>query len=83
MRSSNSRSVLRLNPDDLNAWNNLIFAYYNVRQFDEAVAAAQKTLKLARSQGQTATAGQIEKWLQSIPPRRPQAINRSYVISAI
>jgi protein O-mannosyl-transferase len=59
------RKALQLMPEDAGAWNNLAIAYARSRQSSEAVAAAQKALELARSQGQTALAGQIENWLNS------------------
>jgi len=59
------KKALRLMPEDAGAWNNLAMAYAMKRQSSEAVAAARKALELARSQGQTALAKQIENWLNS------------------
>ncbi len=57
--------AVRLTPKDVNAWNNLALVYVMTRQSAEAVAAARKAMELARSQGQTAQAKQIEDWLNS------------------
>jgi tetratricopeptide (TPR) repeat protein len=71
------KQALRLKSDDVDIWNNLTFAYADAHQSAEAVAAARKTLELARSQGQTVLAGQIEEWLKSYrskltpPPNAP------------
>ena len=68
------KRVLRLAPDDINTWNNLVYAYESARRYGDALATAQKTIELARAQGQTATADELEKWVQSHlaspPPQR-------------
>jgi tetratricopeptide (TPR) repeat protein len=71
------KQALRLKPADVDAWNNLTFAYAAAHQSAEAIAAARKTLELARSQGQTALAEKMEEWLKSYrsklspPPHAP------------
>jgi protein O-mannosyl-transferase len=59
------RQALRLKPQFADAYYNLALAYAAMHQTSEAVAAAGKALELARSQGQTALAKQIEDWLNS------------------
>ena len=59
------KQLLKLKPDYLNAYINLASAYALMHRSAEAVAAAQKALELARSQGQTTLAKQIEEWLNS------------------
>jgi protein O-mannosyl-transferase len=57
--------ALRIKPDYVNACSNLALAYARINNSAEAVAAAQKALKLAEFQGKTAEAKQIEDWLNS------------------
>jgi protein O-mannosyl-transferase len=57
--------ALRLKPDSATIWNNLALAYAGMRQSSEAIAAAQKAFGLARSQGKTEMAKQIEDWLNA------------------
>ncbi len=57
--------VLRLKPDCAEACFSLALAYAKTKQPVEALAAAQKALELARIQGRTELAGQIEDWLKS------------------
>jgi tetratricopeptide (TPR) repeat protein len=57
--------ALRLNPNYVMALSNLAVAYYKAKQPAEAVAAAQKAVELAREQGKTDMAEQLEKWLKS------------------
>ncbi len=57
--------ALRLKPDYVKAYSNLALAYAQTNRPDQAVAAAQKAIDLARSQGQTALAKQLEDWLKS------------------
>ncbi len=57
------REALRLKPTYLEAWNNLLLAYDHLHRTKEAIAAAQKLVELARSQGQTELAEKIEAWL--------------------
>ena len=59
------RQALRLKPDFTEAYFNLSFAYARIQNYTEAVATARKSLELARSQGRTELAGQIENWLNS------------------
>jgi protein O-mannosyl-transferase len=59
------KRAVQLRPDYINAFFNLALAYADMRQSSEAVAAAQKSLELARSAGQTNIAKQIEDWLNS------------------
>jgi protein O-mannosyl-transferase len=65
--------ALKLVPEDAGAWNNLALAYAMKRQTAVAVAAAQKALELARLQGQTALARQIEDWLNSHRANLPES----------
>ena len=64
-RSNITGRALRLKPDSITICNNLALAYANMQQSTEAIAAAQKALELARSQGQTEMAKQIEDWLNA------------------
>jgi len=50
------------------AYYNMASAYAKMHQSAQFLAAAQKALELARSQGQTALARQIEDWLNSSDP---------------
>jgi protein O-mannosyl-transferase len=59
------KRILQSDAGNVSARNNLVYAYANARQYDEALATAQETIKLARSQGQTATAEELEKWVKS------------------
>ncbi len=57
------------------AYYNLALVYAKTHQSAQALAAAQKALELAHSQGQTALARQIEDWLNSsglLSPRIPR-----------
>ncbi len=68
---------LRLKPNDASLYINLALTYASVKQSSEAIAAAQKAIELARSQGQTELARQIEDWLNTYragltsPPDKP------------
>lgn len=55
--------ALRSKPDDLDASVSLLSAYTRTNQRPQAVALATRTLKLARSSGQTALVNKIEAWL--------------------
>ncbi len=57
------REAVRLRPAFIEPWNNLVIFYDQLRQPEKAVAAAEKVLDLARSQGKTALAEQMEDWL--------------------
>ena len=65
------QQALRLKPQFTDAYYNLALAYAGMHQSSEAVAAAGKALELARSQGQTALARQIEDWLNSYSAGQP------------
>jgi tetratricopeptide (TPR) repeat protein len=67
------QQALRLRPQFTDAYYNLALAYAGVHQSSEAVAAAGKALELARSQGQTALARQIEDWLNSYSAGQPDS----------
>ena len=57
--------VVRLKPDDNTVYVNLMSAYAKTGRSSDAIATAEKALELARSQGKTAQAKQIEDWLNS------------------
>jgi tetratricopeptide (TPR) repeat protein len=59
------KQSLRLNPDFAEAYFNLALAYAKIGRSAEAITSAQKALELAKSQGKTAQAKQIEGWLKS------------------
>ena len=59
------KQTIRLKPDAFEAHYNLAMIYASMHQSSEAVAAAQKSLEIARSQGRTQQAKQIENWLNS------------------
>jgi protein O-mannosyl-transferase len=63
------RQALRLDPDSISIYNNLALLYVGMRQPDDAIAAAQKALDIARSQEQTALAKSIEDWINSYRAR--------------
>ncbi|MGD0383541.1 MAG: tetratricopeptide repeat protein [Thermoguttaceae bacterium] len=67
------KQAVQIKPDYIGAYNLLAVAYASVNQSSQAVAAAQKALDLARSQGQTALAGQIEDWLNSYHGQTPSS----------
>ena len=67
------RRALRLKPSDSAARFNLISAYARAGRSKEAVAAAQEALEIARSQGQTALAKQIEDWLNAFLSGAPNS----------
>ena len=67
--------ALKWKPDYTEVYYNLALAYAELYQPSEAEAAARKALKLARDQGSTAQAEQIENWLNSYRtdvPDRPK-----------
>jgi protein O-mannosyl-transferase len=59
------KQALQLKPDFIDAYTNLALTYARMRQSSEALAAGQKALELAQSQGQTESAKKIENWLKS------------------
>jgi protein O-mannosyl-transferase len=63
------KQALKINPQFLDACKNLAVAYDSIRQSSEAVAAGKKALEIARSQGQTATAKQLEELLKTFEGR--------------
>ena len=71
------KQALQLKPDDISACKNLALAYANMRQSSDAVAAAEKALALAKSQGQAAQAEQIEDWLKSYRTKLSNPTNAS------
>jgi protein O-mannosyl-transferase len=52
-------------PDSIAAWANLAIAQSMLHRDGEAIRAAQRALSLARAEGTTATADQIEEWLRA------------------
>jgi protein O-mannosyl-transferase len=66
------QQAIRLQPNNVGAYSNLALAFAAMNQTTEATSAAQKAIELARSQGQTALAEQIEAWLAKY---RPQPAN--------
>jgi tetratricopeptide (TPR) repeat protein len=50
-------------PDSLDAYANLTTAYAQLQEPAKAIAAAEKTMALARSAGKLAMAQQIDLWL--------------------
>ena len=58
--------VLRRKPDDLEAAVNLMSAFAEAGRTAQAIAAADKALELARSQGNAALVRQIEAWLAKV-----------------
>lgn len=69
--------ALRLRPDDFRLYSKLVEVYGQLHRPAEAVATAERALKLARSTGETEQAEQIEAWLTShhveIPSPRDNA----------
>jgi tetratricopeptide (TPR) repeat protein len=59
------KKALEFKPDHINACYNLAMAYARLRQSAEAMAMAQKAIEIAKSQGQTEQAKQIENWLNT------------------
>jgi tetratricopeptide (TPR) repeat protein len=59
------QQALRIKPNNNAARVNLISAYARAGRSSEALDEAKKALELARVQGQTALANQIEDWLKS------------------
>ena len=64
--------VRRLKPSFTDAYYNLALTYADMHQSSEAIAMAKKALELARSQGQTALAKQIEELLNSSSAASPE-----------
>jgi protein O-mannosyl-transferase len=67
--------ALQFRPDCFNAYKNLALAYADLHQSSEAIFAAQKALGLARFQGQTEQAKQMEDWLNSYSAGLPNQPN--------
>ena len=59
------KQALALKPDFITVYCNLALAYAGMHQSNEAIAMAQKALEIAKSQGQTVQAKQVEDWLNS------------------
>ena len=66
------KQSLRLNPDFAEAYFNLALAYAKIGRSAEAITSAQKALELAKSQGKTAQAKQIEDWLKTNREVKPE-----------
>jgi tetratricopeptide (TPR) repeat protein len=69
------REFLRFSPDSAKAYHNLALAYAAMRESTQAIDASMKALELARSDGQTALARQIEDWLDSYRAGLPNLPN--------
>jgi protein O-mannosyl-transferase len=65
--------ALKIKPDDCGVYFNLALAYDQMDQGTDSMAAAQKALVLARSQGQAVMAQRIQAWLQGheASPEKP------------
>ncbi|MGA2060319.1 MAG: tetratricopeptide repeat protein [Thermoguttaceae bacterium] len=63
------QQALRLKPDFTDVYFDLASAYANMHHSSDAMGAAQKALELARSQGQTTQAEEIEAWLNTYRAR--------------
>ncbi len=59
------KKALQLRPNDTEACANMALAYDQMHQPSQAIATGEKALDMARSQGQTEEAKQIEAWLKS------------------
>jgi len=60
--------VISLEPD-VEAYANLALAYAGVNRRADAIAAAQKAVDLAREEGKSSLAGQLEDWLSTYRAR--------------
>ena len=67
--------ALSLEPD-VEGCANLAFAYALVQRCDDAIATAQRAVELARSQGKTALATELEAWLSSYRDRAREAVSQ-------
>ncbi len=74
--------ALQLNPSDLSAETDVAMAYALMNSYDDAVAAAERAIKLARAQGETADAKKLENWLDHyrtrhghLPGSSPSTVN--------
>jgi tetratricopeptide (TPR) repeat protein len=57
------QAAIRLSPDFVQAYANLAQALASTKKSDEARAAAQKGIEIARATSQDAVAGQLQEWL--------------------
>jgi protein O-mannosyl-transferase len=64
-------NALKLDKYSLPAYNNLALAYKKINKRDEALAAAEKALEIARSSSQQNLADKIEAWIKAYPPKSP------------
>jgi tetratricopeptide (TPR) repeat protein len=58
------KRAMEIRPGYISAQNNLAEAYAGLHQSSDAIVAARKAIQLARSQGNSALAQQIEDWLK-------------------
>jgi Flp pilus assembly protein TadD len=58
------KRAMQIRPGYISAQNNLAEAYAGLHQSSDAIVAARKAIQLARSQGNSALAQQIEDWLK-------------------
>lgn len=59
------QEAIRLNPESVTAYTNMTRTYALLQRPRDAIAAAEKALNLAHSQGKTADANAIAAWLES------------------
>ncbi len=71
------QQAVGLRSNYIEAYDNLTRAYAQLHRPAEAIATAQKALELARSQGQTALAQQIESWLTNYRSQQAKPQNAS------
>jgi Flp pilus assembly protein TadD len=63
------QKAVQLRPNNADTYANLAVAYAAMHRSPEAIAAAQKGLELARSQGQLALVQKFETLLAAIRPK--------------
>ncbi len=66
------QQALRSEPRRADAWIGLASAYSQLNRSEDAAAAAQEALDLARSQGQTVLVQRIEEWITAHAAKQKQ-----------